>query len=84
MLKVGDQIKATVFATPPFGIFVRHTEHPDIDILILITEVSWAKGMSPSDRAKIGDELLVRIIYVGDETSARATIVGEEPEGYLG
>lgn len=79
MLKSGDQIKAVVFATRPFGIFLRHAEHPDVDILVLISEVSWAKDTSPSERAKVGDELLLRIIYVGDKTSARATIVGEEP-----
>ena len=78
MLQPGDVLETTVFATAPFGIFVRHAEHPDVDILILITEVSWSKEMTPSERASVSDTLQVRIIHVGDETSARATIVGEE------
>jgi ribosomal protein S1 len=78
VLQPGDVFEATVFATAPFGIFVRHKEHPAVDILIKVTEVSWALKMSPSERASVGDTLLVRVIHVGDETSVLATIVGEE------
>ena len=78
MLQSGDVFEAAVFATEPFGIFVRHKEHPAVDILVKITEVSWALEMSPSERAKVGDILLVRVIHVGDEASVLATIVGEE------
>lgn len=80
MLKIGDTLKAVVFATPPYGIYLRDVNHPKIDILVSVTEVSWSKTHSPSEYTQVGAILEIKIIFVSekDDTTASATIVGEE------
>jgi len=77
-MQVGNYYDTVVFAVAPFGIFVRHSDHPTVDILIKVTEVSWGLEMSTSERAKVGDKLSIRITHIANETSVQATIVGEE------
>jgi len=78
MLKVDDILKAVVFATPPFGIYLRDVNHPTVDILVKITELSWAKEMSTSEYTQVGAVLEITILFIPDETLALATIIGEE------
>lgn len=77
MLKPGDTLKAVVFSIQPFGIFLRDVNHPKIDILVEITEVSWGTKKSTSEYTQVGAVLEVKIYFLNDG-AALATIVGEE------
>lgn len=77
-LKVGDIFKAVVFATAPYGIYLRDVNHPKVDILVHATQVSWGSIISPNDYTQPGAVLEIKILSTPDKLTATATIVGEE------
>ena len=76
-LKVGDALKAVVFGIEPFGIFLRSVDHPETDILVKVTEVSWGNTTSPAEFTQMGAVLPIRIFYV-DSNDALAVTVDDD------
>jgi len=70
--KVDDIVKATVFATPPFGIYLRYAE---INILVEVTDIPWATEISTSEFTKVGEELEVRIIFIDEGEALEDAVV---------
>jgi small subunit ribosomal protein S1 len=60
-LKVGSTIHGTVKSVVDFGLFVEVM--PYVQGLVHVSELSWEKGVKPSDKYKVGDEVDV---YVKD------------------
>src|SRR5450830_828755 len=60
--KIGDVIEGKVTRIVKFGLFVQIQE--DMEGLVHISELSMEPVKKPSDVAKIGDELIVKIIDI--------------------
>lgn len=71
-IKVGNVVKATVFSTQPYGIYLKH--ETGINILVKATELAWAKEKSISEFTYPGAEFTVKILEIVDEN----TITGHQ------
>jgi len=63
-VKVGDTLDATVTAVTNYGIFVNAE---GLDGLVHVSEISWDKVENPSDFAKVGEKITVKLIDISDD-----------------
>nr|HPO06189.1 S1 RNA-binding domain-containing protein [Candidatus Gracilibacteria bacterium] len=63
-LKVGDVLEGRVTGVIKFGIFVSFNE---LEGLVHISEIAWGHVKNPSDYAKIGDVIKVKVIGIDHE-----------------
>lgn len=63
-IKMGDILEATVTAVTAYGIFVNAQ---GLDGLVHVSEISWDKVENPSDYAKVGDKIQVKLIDMSDD-----------------
>ena len=61
---VGDKIEGTVKSVTDFGAFV---DIGGVDGLVHVSELTWKKGVAPSDIVKVGDKLEVYIKAIDTE-----------------
>lgn len=73
-LKVGDSVKGRVSQVRDFGFFIDIGG--GLEGMVHVSEMSWDRGARPSDVAKVGDELEVRIIKIPDSKKERHERIG--------
>ncbi len=61
--KIGDVLEGVVTGIAPFGLFVNAQ---GLEGLVHLSEISWDKVTNPSDYAKVGDKMKVKIIGIED------------------
>jgi len=66
-MKAGDVVMGRVFATEPYGIYLRVG---DMDVLVHTMDVSWTEHTSPRDYAQVGEILPVKILGLADARTA--------------
>jgi hypothetical protein len=66
-IKKGNVVKAVVFATEPYGIYLKHES--GINILVKVTELDWTTEKSTSEFTYPGAEFTVKILELVDEKS---------------
>lgn len=62
--KIGNVMDASVTAVTTYGVFVNAE---GLDGLVHVSEISWDKVESPSDFAKVGDKVRVKLIDISDD-----------------
>jgi polyribonucleotide nucleotidyltransferase len=68
-VEVGEEMTAKVTKTAPFGAFAEIA--PGKEGLIHISELAWEHVRETEDVVKVGDEVRVRVIEVGDDGKIR-------------
>jgi len=68
-VEVGEEMNAKVTKTAPFGAFAEIA--PGKEGLIHISELAWEHVRETEDVVKVGDELRVKVIEVGDDGKIR-------------
>ncbi len=63
-IKVNDILEGVVTSVTPYGLFVTAQ---GLEGLVHLSEISWDKVANPSDFYKIGDEVKVQLISMGDD-----------------
>ncbi len=62
--KVGDNITGTISSVANFGAFIRFADHPDIEGLIHISELSYSIIDHPKEIVSIGDMVKAQIMEI--------------------
>lgn len=78
IIKVGENVEATVTGVVPFGAFAKFTinkngEKHEVEGLIHISEIAWEKVDNPSEYMKIGDSMKLKVIGI-DEATGKLTL----------
>jgi ribosomal protein S1 len=74
-MKVGDTVKAKVFATEPYGIYLRYGGY---DILVRVTDVPLSGKLTTKEFTSIGEELEVKLLSIIDSKNALGTLLGDK------
>lgn len=75
-VKVGDKIEGTVKSVTDFGAFV---DIGGVDGLVHVSELTWKKGVAPSDIVKVGDKLEVYVKSL-DSEKGKVSLGHKNPE----
>lgn len=68
-LAVGDELTVRITRTTPFGAFAEIA--PGKEGLIHISELAWEHVKETQDVVKVGDEVLVKVIELGEDGKVR-------------